>query len=231
MIKKLLNTSANSDNLLQLTKSDSGCCGYGPLTPCKSSIVGAAGAFKQFIVKDLTGASVTFTTSDLTDAGDIAAFINTKLATLGFTNVSDEYRSIEVGAPNNSIDVIGEVELVSALYGSTTKTATQYCVPVAVCEYNFFTEFDTDPGKVSTNGSGGTQIGTTGGFAEGAEATYKTAIQDALDDETITYQLVTVTEDVVGGGFNVTIRKTNSPIFIDAVELPNCNCRPDFTTA
>lgn len=231
MIKKLLNTSANSDNLLQLTKSDSGCCGDGPLTPCKSSIVGAAGAFKQFIVKDLDGNNVTFTTSDLTDAGDIAAFINTKLATLGFTNVSDEYRSIQVGAPNNSIDVIGEVELVSALYGSTTKTATQYCVPVAVCEYNFFTEFDTDPGKVSTNGSGGTQIGTTGGFAEGAEATYKTAIQDALDDETITYQLVTVTEDVVGGGFNVTIRKTNSPIFIDAVELPNCNCRPDFTTA
>lgn len=231
MIKKLLNTEANSDNLLKLTKSDSGCCGDGPLAPCKSAIVGNAGAFKNFIVKDFDGNNVTFTTSDLTDAGDIAAFINTKLETLGFTNVSDEYRSIEVGAPNNSIAVIGEVELVSALYGSTPKTATQYCIPVAVCEYNFFTEFDTDPGKVSTNGSGGTQIGTTGGFASGASATYKTAIQDALDDESITYQLVTVTEDVVGGGFNVTVRKTNGPLFIDAVELPNCNCRPDFTAA
>lgn len=231
MIKKLLNTDANSDNLLKLTKSDSGCCGDGPLTPCKSSIVGAAGAFKQFIVKDLTGANVTFTTADLTDAGDIAAFINTKLATLGFTNVSDEYRSIEVGAPNNSIDVIGEVELVSALYGSTTKTATQYCIPVAVCEYNFFTEFDTDPGKVSTNGSGGTQIGTTGGFAEGAGATYKTAIDTALGTEAISFELVTVTEDVVGGGFNVTVKKVNGPFFINAIEIPNCNCIPDFTTA
>jgi len=231
MIKKLLNTAANSDNLLKLTKSDSGCCGDGPLAPCKSSIVGAAGAFKQFIVKDLDGVNRTFTTSDLTDAGDIAAFINTKLESLGFTNVSDEYLSIYVGAPNNSIDIIGEVELVSALYGATTKTATLYCVPVAVCEYKFFTDFDTDPGKVSTAGSGGTQIGTTGGFASGAGATYKTAIETALGTEAISYQLVTVSEDVVGGGFNVTIKKTNGTIFIDATELENCNCRPDFTTA
>lgn len=231
MIKRLLNTSANSTNLLKLTESDSGCCGDGPLTICKSSIVGNAGAFKQFIVKDLDGNNTTFTTADLTDAGDIAAFINTKLESLGFTNVSDEYTSITVGAPNNSIDVIGEVELVSALYGSTTKTATQYCIPVAVCEYNFFTNFDDDPGKVSTNGSGGTQIGTTGGFAEGAGATFKTAIEDALDDETIAYTSVVVTEDVVGGGFNAKVRKPNGPLFINAIELENCNCKPDFTAA
>ncbi len=231
MIKRLLNTEANSDNLLQLTKADSGCCGDGPLAPCKSSIVGAAGAFKQFIVKDLNGVNTTFTTSDLSDAGDIAAFINTSLLSLGFTNISDDYRSIEVGSPNNSIAVMGEVELVSALYGATNKTATLDCVPVAICEYKFFTDFDTDPGKVSTAGSGGTQIGTTGGFASGAGASYKTAIDTALGTEAISYVLVTVTEDVVGGGFNVTIKKVNGTIFINATELENCNCRPDFTTA
>lgn len=229
MYKEKLNPDANAKNLLQLNKGESGCCGESA-TACKYVFAGVTGTFNQMIVKNADGNNVTYSASPaLSEPEAIRSWIHENLVAAGLIDVTDEYSNIIVKSPFNTIEVISQRDIVSVRYAATTVAAVKKCVASSVCKFSVFVAYDTDPGKMSTITTGGTQIGTTGGWSTGEAATCKTDVQTALTAEGFAFDSVIATENTVYDGFNIDIYLVgNGPIYVDGAQLVDCVCRPDF---
>ena len=225
MFQLLLNTEASKDNLLELIKSDSTCCGDTAVSPCKYKFAANANPFTGFTAKDKDGVDHEFTTAGLTSRTEIATFISESLRTIGYLQTDNQFRSIDIEDPVNTISITGECVIVNLKFGATTLTpATVSCTRVVMCDYIMSLEYDKDPTMLGSALPTTEQIGTTAGFPAGDVAPVKAAYETALTNAGIAFESVTVTENLIAGLYQVKIKKQTSPFYVGTLGVAGCNC-------
>lgn len=140
----------------------------------------------------------------------------------------DDFKSITI--EGQRLRIIGTVQIISAVVNGSTVAATQKCEFATQCTYRFAFAFSTDPGIISDTITGGSQIGTTGGWATGSASTVAAAVTADLATEGYTLaNTVTVTDNVAAGVYEVEFTVIGSEtIYHNGESLTSIKCNQTF---
>lgn len=142
----------------------------------------------------------------------------------------DDFKSITI--EDQRLRIIGTVQIISAVVNGSTVAATQKCVFATQCTYKFSFAFSADPGIISDTVSGGSQIGTTGGWATGNAATVAAAVTADLATEGYTLaNTVEVTDNTAAGIYEVKFTVIGAEtIYLNGESLVSAGCTQTFVT-
>lgn len=140
----------------------------------------------------------------------------------------DDFKSITI--EGERLRIIGTVQVVSAVVNGSTVNATQKCNFATQCTYRFAFAFDEDPGIISSPFTGGSQIGTTDGWATGSGSTVAAAVTADLGTEGFTLaNAVTVTDNVGAGVYEVEFTVIGSDtVYYNGAGLTSVRCNQTF---
>lgn len=140
----------------------------------------------------------------------------------------DDWKGVTV--EGTRIRVIGTVPVIDITVDGAVIPTVQKCNFATKCKYKFAFLYDTDAGMLSPSALGGTQIGTTAGYATGASATVIADVTAAVTGAGFALaSAVTVMDDTISGAYTVTIDVVgNSPIFRNGSSLTSCDCSQTF---
>ncbi len=199
-------------------------CAY-DITPANLTAVTAI----TFVGND--GANVTVTFASASTAKNIRTAIATALIANGIDPYyqGDEFKGVTV--VGNRLRIVGTVVIVSVVVNAVTVNAVVKCDFSTQCVYKFAFEYDTDPTKISSAVTGGTQIGTTGGYAAGATlATIAGDVNTAITGAGFTRASDTVVVENEGAGtyeVTITILGSNS-VYYNGASLQSQGCNQTF---
>lgn len=143
----------------------------------------------------------------------------------------DDFKSITI--EDQRLRIIGTVAIVSAVVNGVTVNATQKCVFATQCTYRFAFAFSEDPGIISDTIAGGSQIGTTGGWATGSGSTVAAAVTADLATEGFTLaNAVIVTDNVAAGVYEVEFTVIGSDtVYYNGAGLNSVGCKQTFVAS
>lgn len=234
MFRKLLNPDQSQSSILEMLKSDSGCCGSSNnLVKCQytsASITWADvvtnGGIVSITVNDEGVAKVITLASPVTSVADLKQSIIDAFATIGYV-MDEEPLDIKVtGTTTVVVDIWGELVVTSMTDGTATYNFTQKCTKKVISDYKAsYGEFSGNDIVLSVDGSTDT---LNGPFAiSGAGAT---ALQSAIESSMTGEQSVDVTHNAVDGTLDVTIvYDKGTEILLDGTELIESNVRAIYT--
>lgn len=143
----------------------------------------------------------------------------------------DDFKSISI--EGERLRIIGTVKIVSVVVNGVTVAATEKCVFATQCTYRFSFAFSADPGIISDTAAGGSQIGTTGGWATGNGAAVISAVTTDLGTEGFTLAKdVTVTDNVAAGMYEVEFTVIGAEtVYYNTDALTSVGCKQTFVVA
>jgi hypothetical protein len=230
MVRKKLNKDASENNFIVLAASQSGCCGE-TIEACKYYWTSPNEAATGLVVK-IDGVNQSYSFPTAVDPNNIQLFkaaIRGAIKHFGYFMDDDEFMSVSVY--DGQMCVIGEMEIVTAVYGETLITVDKSCELGSVCKFVYNVDFETDPGILSGSvDEVGTQISSTDGWALLAD------IQDiydevvtAFNDENISLAHVVVTANAGLGFHKIVFHVQNTrDIYISGVKLEPTSCKQGY---
>lgn len=231
-VRKKANSDANETNQIVLHSSAMKCCDAAPLTT-KLYLMTAdfTAGTTAIVVEDANGVDQTVTFDNVTTVSEIRKSIATALDSLGFdAYFCDNYMGINIPDDGSSITIIGEAIIKSITHNGGSAVAVVKSDMAPNKQYSGSVAFDTDPGFMAYDGSGGTQIATVGGFAAGDAAAVVTALETALTAEAVPFTEVTAVENTVSGAYDYTISYTGLlELLVDAARLKLDRTTPYFS--
>jgi hypothetical protein len=141
----------------------------------------------------------------------------------------DEFKGITI--VGQRLRIISTVEIVSAVVNGVTTNFTKKCTFSAQCTYKIAFEYDADPLKLSDVAAGGTQIGTTDGYADGASlVTIAGAVETALVAEGfVIAQDAVAVNNASAGAFEVTfVVLGTGAVYYNGASLQSQKCNQTF---
>lgn len=231
-VLKLSNPDAHASNLLVLHASKTGCCIDKPAF-CKYFIEAdgpaSGNAVTSMVIETANGPQVFNLGTNTTEKATRIA-IAKALREAGYDPYyEDSYRGVIVKSDYYAI--IGEAKVISLTIDGVATNFTSFCTTGKVCKFEALLAYETDPGILAADGGTGEQVGTTDGFAAGASASVKSAIEAALDELTVDYFKVEVTEDTVNSRYSIKIHLHDGPaLTLGGTALTECGCYVDFVS-
>lgn len=237
MIRRLLNPSAHTDNIVEMFYYNSGCC----LTPpdvC-AYVISATGSgnlideLVSITVTDSDGTSVVIDTSGHNSSIQVLmAYIETQLRALGYAIQKDSphgwYRFYTMPDGTETLEIWGELVVTGANDGSAI-TPEARCDVISLCDYEVLYEGGTENPILSVDGD--TQAATGTVTYPGNEADLLADINAAMvtlaDGDS--YFLKSVTDDTDAAAYKITFRMPFGTVVIfDGVTATQCNCGRGF---
>lgn len=234
MFRKIHNSDQNAANTVKLYESESGCCSDGQLAQCMYDVtIPTANAVNSITFKDSAGANKTVTFSPaVTGATNVKAAIKAAIVAEGYEDDTDVVSGVtsEAVSTNTIYHITGELVIVSMVHNtSTSVNATAKCTRVANCQFAY-ADYAAGSTDLTINGVvedlGTITPGTTSAGA------VQTAIEGALDNQSVVYNTVTVTTTGSGAStkYQITITGvvSTTTLELDGVEFTRSACSADY---
>lgn len=229
-VLKLYNADAYKNNTLIMHDSKSGCCG--PENEfCKYKVEGTITNVTDITLMIDENPVVVLFEEAANTTKEIRKAIAKALMDNGYDPYyEDAWKGIKV--TDTEICLVGEMVPTEINIDGTQEAFSKSCETGRVCKLRGMVDYDTDAGLLSYNGSAGTQIGTTDGFAAGDIAPVMTALETALNAEGVEFAKLEVEEQASYGAYVYTIHTIDNPeIMVGGSALTSCGCYPDFIFA
>lgn len=227
MLKLRLNPDQNAGNTLSINAKNACCDGVNNV--CQYAIAYTKTNTISAITIQENGVNKTLSFTAVTGAANVKAALETALEGAGYFEDGNGTVGIVCadGASNITIDITGEIKVVSVTQSGGTTTATEKCTVTGACSYEYTTYPGVSGSAFVVNGVSATLGDLT--FATASAANVKSALEGAANWPS--GAVATVVKNATTSKFEITITlaDVDTHFSLDGVYFVALGCDPVYS--